>query len=242
MNQLRIAMWSGPRNISTTMMRSFSSRPDTFVSDEPFYACYLQRTGLQHPGREEILRSCKQDYHSIINDITSQIPSGKNVWYQKHMAHHLEPGDSLDWTKGLINCLLIRTPAEVISSFSKKNELNDERELGYLQQIQLYRYHNNELPVVDAKDILQDPKSILSKLCSKCGIPFEKGMLSWAAGPHTADGIWGKYWYDQLWSTTGFKPYVQKEVTVPSALSAMVDRCMPIYNELYQARIKANEK
>jgi hypothetical protein len=130
----------------------------------------------------------------------------------------------------------------VISSFSKKNELNDERELGYLQQIQLYRYHNNKLPVVDAKDILQDPNSILSKLCSKCGIPFEKGMLSWAAGPHTADGIWGKYWYDQLWSTTGFKPYVQKEVTVPSALSAMVDRCMPIYNELYQARIKANEK
>ena len=190
MDQVRIAMWSGPRNISTTMMRSFSSRSDTFVSDEPFYACYLQRTGLQHPGREEILRSCKKDYHSIINDITSPIPSGKNVWYQKHMAHHLEPGDSLDWTKGLINCLLIRTPAEVISSFSKKNELNDEKELGYLQQIQLYRYHNNELPVVDAKDILQDPKSILSKLCSKCGIPFEKGMLSWSVGPHTADGVW----------------------------------------------------
>ena len=166
MDQVRIAMWSGPRNISTTMMRSFSSRSDTFVSDEPFYACYLQRTGLQHPGREEILRSCKQDYHSIINDITSPIPAGKNVWYQKHMAHHLEPGDSLDWTQGLMNCLLIRTPAEVISSFSKKNELNDESELGYLQQIQLYRYHNNELPVVDAQDILRDPSGILSNLCS----------------------------------------------------------------------------
>ncbi len=242
MDQIRIAMWSGPRNISTTMMRSFSSRSDTFVSDEPFYACYLQRTGLQHPGREEILRSCKRDYHSIINDITSQIPAGKKVWYQKHMAHHLEPGDSLDWTQGLMNCLLIRTPAEVISSFSKKNELNDESELGYLQQIQLYRYHNNELPVVDAQDILQDPSGILSNLCAKCGIPFEKGMLSWVEGPHPADGIWGKYWYDQLWSTTGFKPYVQKEVTVPSALSTMVDRCMPLYEELYQARITANKK
>jgi len=242
MDQVRIAMWSGPRNISTTIMRSFSSRSDTFVSDEPFYACYLQRTGRQHPGREEILHSCKRDYHSIINDITSTIPSGKKVWYQKHMAHHLEPEDSLDWTQGLMNCLLIRTPAEVISSFSKKNELTDASELGYLQQIQLYRYHNNKLPVVDAQDILQDPSGILRNLCARCGIPFEKGMLSWAAGPHPADGIWGKYWYDQLWSTIGFKPYVQKKVTVSSKLAAMVDLCMPLYEELYQDRITTNEK
>jgi hypothetical protein len=225
------------------MMRSFSSRSDTFVTDEPFYACYLQRTGLQHPGREEILQSCKRDYHSIINDITSPpVPAGKKVWYQKHMAHHLEHDDSLAWTKDLINCLLIRTPAEVISSFSKKNELTDVNELGYLQQIQLYRYHNNKLPVVDAQDILRNPSGILSNLCARCGIPYEKGMLSWAAGPHPADGIWGKYWYDQLWSSTGFKPYVQKKVTVSSALAAMVDQCMPLYEELYQARITTNEK
>jgi hypothetical protein len=225
------------------MMRSFSSRSDTFVTDEPFYACYLQRTGLQHPGREEILQSCKRDYHSIINDITSPpVPSGKKVWYQKHMAHHLEHDDSLAWTKDLINCLLIRTPAEVISSFSKKNELTDVNELGYLQQIQLYRYHNNKLPVVDAQDILRNPSGILSNLCARCGIPYEKGMLSWAAGSHPADGIWGKYWYDQLWSSTGFKPYVQKKVTVSSALAAMVDQCMPLYEELYQARITTNEK
>jgi hypothetical protein len=225
------------------MMRSFSSRSDTFVTDEPFYACYLQRTGLQHPGREEILRFCKRDYRSIINDITSPpVPAGKKVWYQKHMAHHLEHDDSLAWTKDLINCLLIRTPAEVVSSFSKKNELTDVNELGYLQQIQLYRYHNNKLPVVDAQDILQDPSGILSNLCARCGIPYEKGMLSWAAGPHPADGIWGKYWYDQLWSSTGFKPYVQKKVTVSSALAAMVDQCMPLYEELYQDRITTNEK
>jgi len=127
-------MWSGPRNISTTMMRSFSSRSDTIVTDEPFYACYLERTGLQHPGREEILRSCNRDYNSIINDITSPVPAGKTVWYQKHMAHHLEPDISLSWTKDLMNCLLIRTPAEVISSFSKKNELTDINELGYLSK------------------------------------------------------------------------------------------------------------
>jgi len=163
------------------------------------------------------------------------------VWYQKHMAHHLEHDDSLAWTKDLINCLLIRTPAEVVSSFSKKNELTDVNELGYLQQIQLYRYHNNKLLVVDAQDILQDPSGILSNLCARCGIPYEKGMLSWAAGPHPADGIWGKYWYDQLWSSTTFKPYIQKEVAVPSALAAMVDECMPIYEELYQARITAND-
>jgi hypothetical protein len=223
-------------------MRSFSSRSDTFVTDEPFYACYLQRTGLQHPGREEVLRSCKLDYQSIINDITSPVPGGKTVWYQKHMAHHLEPGDSLGWTKDLMNCLLIRTPAEVISSFSKKNELTDVNELGYLQQIQLYKYHNNNLPVVDAQDILQDPNGVLSNLCTICGIPFKETMLSWAEGPHPADGIWGKYWYDQLWTSTAFKPYVQKKVTVPSALANMVDQCMPLYEELYQNRIRANKK
>jgi len=142
----------------------------------------------------------------------------------------------------LMNCLLIRTPAEVISSFSKKNELTDVNELGYLQQIQLYRYHNNKLPVVDAQDILQDPSGVLSNLCAQCGIPFEEAMLSWAAGPHPADGIWGKYWYDQLWTSTAFKPYVQKKVTVSSALATMVDQCMPLYEELYQARITANKK
>jgi hypothetical protein len=173
--------------------------------------------------------------------MTSPVPAGKTVWYQKHMAHHLEPDDSLSWTQDLMNCLLIRTPAEVISSFSKKNELTDVGELGYMQQIQLYRYHNNKLPVVDAQDILQDPNGVLSNLCTRCGIPFEEAMLSWAAGPHPADGIWGKYWYDQLWSSTTFKPYIQKEVAVPSALAAMVDECMPIYEELYQARITAND-
>jgi hypothetical protein len=158
------------------------------------------------------------------------------------MAHHLENDDSLAWTQDLMNCLLIRTPAEVISSFSKKNELTDVNELGYLQQIQLYRYHNNKLPVVDAQDILQDPSGVLSNLCARCGIPFEEAMLSWAAGPHPADGIWGKYWYDQLWSSTAFNPYVQKKVTVPSALAAMVEQCIPLYEELYQARITANKK
>ena len=158
------------------------------------------------------------------------------------MAHHLEPGDSLDWTQGLMNCLLIRTPAEVISSFSKKNELTDVNELGYLQQIQLYRYHNNKLPVVDAQDILEDPSGVLSNLCARCGIPFEEAMLSWSEGPHPADGIWGKYWYDQLWTSTAFNPYVQKKVTVPRALAAMVEQCMPMYEELYQARITANKK
>ena len=239
---LHIAMWSGPRNISTTMMRSFSSRSDTFVTDEPFYACYLKRTGLQHPGREEILRSYKQDYHSIIDEITSPVPAGKTVWYQKHMAHHLDPGDSLAWTKSFMNCLLIRTPEEVVSSFYKKNDLSNVSELGYAQQIQLYRYHSNKLPVVDVHDILQDPKGVLSNLCSRCGILFEESMLSWKAGPHSADGIWGKYWYDQLWSSTAFKPYVRKEVKIPSTLTAMVNECMPLYEELYQHRITANVK
>ena len=141
MNSVRIAMWSGPRNISTTMMRSFSSRSDTFVSDEPFYAHYLLRTGVNHPGREEILQSYKTDYQEVISDLNNDIPDNKTVWYQKHMTQHIDPEDNLEWTKSLLNCLLIRNPNDVIPSFLKKNTLIDIDELGYLQQLQLlFRY------------------------------------------------------------------------------------------------------
>ena len=237
MNSVRIAMWSGPRNISTTMMRSFSSRSDTFVSDEPFYAHYLLRTGVNHPGREEILQSYKTDYQQVISDLRNDIPDNKTVWYQKHMTQHIDPEDNLEWTKSLLNCLLIRNPNDVIPSFLKKNTLIDINELGYLQQLQLLQYHDYQIPIVDAKDILMNPERMLMKICSVFKIDYKKEMLSWNKGPHPQDGIWGKYWYDTLWKSTTFSLYKENNSIINGAYTDILEKCILIYDELYQYRI-----
>ena len=179
MKHLRIAMWSGPRNISTAMMRSFSSRSDTYVSDEPFYANYLMRTGIDHPGREEIIESYDTDYDSVISDLQNDIPDNKSIWYQKHMAQHIDPTDNLKWTNSFLNCLLIRNPNEVIPSFLQKSSIADSDALGYSQQLRLLQYHDYKIPTVDAKDILLNPKSMLTKICSFFKIEFEKADFYW---------------------------------------------------------------
>ena len=238
MKPIRIAMWSGPRNISTTMMRSFSSRSDTHVTDEPFYAYYLKRSGATHPGYEEILQSNATDYDHIINSLINHIPDNKSVWYQKHMAHHLDPNDNLKWTDIFMNCLLIRDPNHVIASYVNKNYLMNMDELGYPQLLKLFQHHDNQIPVVDAKDILLNPEGMLRQLCSLFDIVFEETMLSWDKGPHPQDGIWGKYWYDKLWESTTFSLYEEKESIIDDTYKDILDKCIQIYDELYQYRIQ----
>ncbi len=231
-------MWSGPRNISTAMMRSFSSRSDTYVSDEPFYANYLMRTGIDHPGREEIIESYDTDYDSVISDLQNDIPDNKSIWYQKHMAQHIDPTDNLNWTNNFLNCLLIRNPNEVIPSFLQKSSITDLDELGYSQQLKLLKYHDYKIPTVDAKDILLNPKSMLTKICSFFKIEFEKEMLFWNQGPHPQDGIWGKYWYDRLWESTTFSTYKENTSFVDDQYKDLLEKCTIIYNELYKYRIR----
>ena len=231
-------MWSGPRNISTTIMRSFSSRSDTYVTDEPFYAYYLKRSGVTHPGYEEILQSNTTDYGHIINSLINHIPDNKYVWYQKHMAHHLDPNDNLKWTDNFMNCLLIRDPNHVIASYVNKNDLVNIDELGYPQLLKLFQHHDNQIPVVDAKDILLNPEGMLRQLCSLFDIVFEETMLSWDKGPHPQDGIWGKYWYDKLWESTTFSLYEEKESIIDDTYKDILDKCIQIYDELYQYRIQ----
>ena len=238
MKHLRIAMWSGPRNISTAMMRSFSSRSDTYVSDEPFYANYLMRTGIDHPGREEIIESYDTDYDSVISDLQNDIPDNKSIWYQKHMAQHIDPTDNLNWTNNFLNCLLIRNPNEVIPSFLQKSSITDLDELGYSQQLKLLKYHDYKIPTVDAKDILLNPKSMLTKICSFFKIEFEKEMLFWNQGSHPQDGIWGKYWYDRLWESTTFSTYKENTSFVDDQYKDLLEKCTIIYNELYKYRIR----
>jgi len=239
-----IAMWSGPRNISTALMRSFENRLDCFVSDEPFYSYFLHKTGLKHPLSDEIIKSGMIDYSKIIKYITGPIPSSKNIWYQKHMAHHILTGVNMDWIKNMKNCLLIRHPSDVILSYSKKNEINSIQELGYLQQIEIYEMLTKEMEtypiIIDAHDLLREPKKMLIEICKNLGIKFDNKMLSWPLGARKTDGIWGKHWYKQVEISTGFKPYIKTNRIIPSKYHNLYDECMQCYNFLYQNRIILN--
>ncbi len=117
--EVRVAMWSGPRNISTALMRSFEARPDTVVVDEPLYAHYLAVTGIDHPGREHIMASQPTRWQEVAAGLTGPLPGDPAVHYQKHMAHHLLPGVGRDWLGGLTHAFLIRDPAHVVASYSR---------------------------------------------------------------------------------------------------------------------------
>ena len=236
-----IAMWSGPRNISTAMMRSFENRPDTFVSDEPFYGFYLANTDIDHPGRKEVLRSMETDWDTVSKSITGFPPNEEKVWFQKHMAQHNLPGVDLSWTSLVTNCFLIRDPREVIISYHKKYDVNRAELLGYPQQVELYRMLTEkdgvEPTIVDAKDILKDPEGMLKKVCIAIGIPFMEEMLSWPAGPRETDGVWAKYWYSKVEASTGFQPYVEKNEKVPHELEGIYEECLVYYDTLHRKRI-----
>jgi len=239
-----IGMWSGPRNVSTALMRSFENRSDCFVSDEPFYSYFLYKTGLKHPLSDEIVKSGLIDYDKIIKYITGPIPSSKNIWYQKHMAHHILEGENLDWIKNMKNCLLIRHPNDVILSYSKKNEINSIQQLGYLQQIEIYKMLTKETGnspvIIDAQDLLRKPKKMLIEICKKLEIKFDDKMLSWPSGARETDGVWGKHWYKQVKASTGFKPYIKRNRIIPLKYQILYDECMKYYDFLHQNRIILN--
>ena len=172
----RIAMWSGPRNISTAMMRSFENRKDTVVIDEPFYAYYLNKTGFDHPCRKEVLRSQSKDWNEVVGLITSDLPKNKSIWYQKHMAHHILDLNNIEWINNCHNAILLRHPKEVISSYSKKNKLNSVDELGYPQQYEIIKYLkkiNRSYIIIDSNELLKNPEKVLSTWCMKINLKFD---------------------------------------------------------------------
>ena len=234
-------MWSGPRNISTALMRSFENREDSFVSDEPFYPFFLYKTGLKHPLRDEIIESGQISYDKIIKYITGPIPFSKKIWYQKHMAHHILPELDISWIKKMKNCILIRHPSDVILSYSKKNEIKSIEQLGYLQQINLYKILSEEIEchpiIIDSKDLLNNPKKMLAAICRSLKISYDKKMLQWPSGSRKTDGIWGKYWYKQVEASMNFQPYIETKKNIPSKYKVLLDECMKYYDFLYQNRI-----
>ena len=240
-NTIRIAMWSGPRNISTAMMRSFENRKDTIVVDEPFYAYYLNETGFNHPLREKVLASQSINWNEIISLLNGEVPKEKTIFYQKHMVHHILSFDNISWVKNFKNCLLIRHPKQVIISYSKKNKINSLYDLGFVQQVELFKQIKNltgSYPaVIDSKDILLNPKLYLSKLCDYFDISFLEEMLSWPAGHRKSDGIWGSHWYKNVINSNGFLPYKESKESIHQDDMRFYQGSIEYYNYLSSFKI-----
>lgn len=243
---VRIATWSGPRSISTAMMRAWGNRPDTFVTDEPFYAFYLRATGKKHPGADEIIATGETDWRRVVAQLTGPIPESRHkgpshVFYQKQMTHHLLPEIDRKWLVDMTNCFLIRDPREVILSYIKKEGDPTLEDLGFVQQAEIFdwvRARSGSIPpVIDASDVLQNPERILRLLCTAVGIEFDESMLSWLPGLRETDGVWARYWYGEVAKSTSFQPYKPREGIVPDRVHELHEQCREYYERLYEYRL-----
>lgn len=230
-------MWSGPRNISTAMMRSFSSRADTVVSDEPFYGAYLKETGDPQPMADAVIADMNCDWHSVASACLGPVPGGKPVWYQKQMAHHMVGPIGIDDLKGLTHAFLIRDPRRVAASYAEKRDGIRPEHLGINRQRDDFRREADRLghapPVVDSADVLRDPQGTLKALCAALGLDWDPAMLRWPAGRHPRDGIWASHWYDRVEASTCFDAAEEGPLpTLSSDLKAVADACMQAYEDL----------
>jgi hypothetical protein len=235
-------MWSGPRNISTAMMRAFGSRPDTAVIDEPLYAHYLKVTGVLHPGRNEVLAAHESDWRKVAAVLTGPVPDGRAIWYQKHMAHHLLPEIDRDWLDQLTHAFLIREPDEMLASLVKTYPGAGLADTGLPQQCEIFDRVADRLgrapPVVLASDMLRNPRTMLTKLCGAVGIAFLPEMLAWPPGRRATDGAWAPHWYAAVEASTGFEPWRPQRIELPASLRALADACRPMYEKLYALRLR----
>lgn len=243
MEVIRIAMWSGPRNLSTAMMRSFGNRSDTFVSDEPYYGAFLKESGAPHPMRDEIVAAMECDWHRIADTLAGPCPNASAIWYQKHMWHHMiGPVGHSDFS-AFINAFLIRDPARMIASYLRKRESAAFEDFGLERQADFFEREADRLghapPVVDAADILAAPEAILTALCGRLAIAFDPAMLRWPAGRRATDGPWASHWYRVVEESTGFAPPERYEPDLPDEARRLADRCRPCYDRLAAHRITA---
>jgi hypothetical protein len=236
-------MWSGPRNISTAMMRSFGNRPDTAVWDEPYYAAYLDRTGLDHPMREAILAAHERDPERIASAILGPVPGHRAVFYQKHMTHHMLPGFDISWLRSVASAFLIRRPESVLASYVVKRETVTLQDIGIVEQRAIFDRVADRTgtapPVIDGADVLADPRGSLSTLCGALGIPFDEAMLAWPPGRRASDGVWAPHWYHTVEASTGFGP-PRSDVdfaSLPDHLKPIAEAAIPIYEAMATFRL-----
>lgn len=238
---IRIAMWSGPRNLSTAMMRSFGSRTDTFVSDEPFYGCFLKETGAEHPMRDETIASMDCDWDSVMGSLSGDAPDGSPIWYQKQMWHHMTGPIGYGDFAGFRHAFLIREPERMIASYLRKRESARFADFGLEKQAEFFDRETERLghapPVVDANDVLSDPEDVLAKLCEALGISWEPSMLSWAPGRRATDGVWAVHWYNAVEKSTGFGEPDAGPAELSDDDRRLADRMRPYYERLAAHRI-----
>jgi len=238
---IRLSMWSGPRNISTAMMRAFGNRSDCQPVDEPFYAYYLSKTGLRHPMRDEVIASQATGWKEVIEQIDAPLPQGKSLLYLKHMTQHILPEIDKESMRDHTHCFLIRHPRLVIASFSEKWSGVSAEATGFKQQLALYNYYKDQgatVCVIEGEDVQKSPKAMLELLCRKCSISFDEKMLSWPLGPRPEDGVWGKHWYNAVENSSSFAPYVEKEVSLDPELEKLAEELEPYYNEMKRHKIE----
>ena len=239
---LRVAMWSGPRNVSTALMRSWGNREDTVVVDEPFYAHYLAVTGRPHPGRDEVIAHHETDWRRVVESLLAPLPAGVRIHYQKQMAHHLLPGIGRDWLARVTNAFLIREPAAMLASLVAKLEEFDLADTGLPQQVEIFDQvlaaTGGVPPVIDSADLLAAPEAMLRRLCGALGVPFSERMLAWPPGRRDTDGIWAPWWYARVEQSTGFEaPPPRDTRPLPAALAAIEAQCRPLYDKLWRHRL-----
>jgi hypothetical protein len=236
-------MWSGPRNISTAMMRSFGNRRDTAVIDEPFYAAYLAGTSIQHPLREESLSSQPTDWRDVVKIILGPAPGDRPIFYQKHMTHHMRPEFDREWIARCRNAFLIRAPEDVLASYTQKRSDVALEDIGFVQQREIFEQEAERLghapPVIEGADVLANPGEVLSALCAALEIPFTEQMLHWPPGRHATDGAWAPAWYDAVERSTGFaaprRPVAFKDLR--DDLKPIAAAARPHYDRLAQFRL-----
>jgi hypothetical protein len=238
---LRLAMWSGPRNISTAMMRAWENRGDCVVIDEPLYAHYLAYTGLDHPGREKVIAAGETDWRKVAAQLTGPVPDNQAVFYQKHMTHHLLPHIARDWLGELTHVFLIRDPREVLSSYIRSRPNVTVEDIGVVQQLEIYehvlRLTGKPAPVLDAGEFLKAPEAQLRALCELLRISFTPRMLSWPPGARASDGVWAPYWYDKVLDSSGFEPRGVHQPQVPPGYRDVIDAVMPSFEVLFARRL-----
>ncbi len=240
---IRIGMWAGPRNISTTMMRAFENRPDTDVIDEPFYAFYLRRSGADHPMREAILEALPQTFDGVVDLLNGPAPTTAPISFHKHIAYHASAQEDLplDWIDRQRSFILIRDPRRMVASYAQKYDDVGPILASLEVKAKIYEHvtaQGKPCPIVDAADILQDPEGMLRTLCKALDIPFSHAMLSWPDGARASDGVWGDHWYDSVRASTGFRPFEAKTVDLSPDLETFAQACMDEYTAFYERRLK----
>ncbi|SEQ87418.1 sulfotransferase family protein [Thalassovita taeanensis] len=232
---MRIAMWSGPRNLSTAMMYAFGARADFAVVDEPFYAAYLGKTGLDHPMRGQILASQSRDAAEVGGVLRGPVPKGRAHYYQKHMTQHMIPSIPRGWMADVVNVFLIRHPARVVASFAKKYDYPTLEDIGFAQQTELFDHvvELGQTPIIiDSGEIRREPEAMLKKLCDAISLPFDPAMLHWPEGGHPDDGVWAAHWYGAVHRSTSFAAAEGDLPKLSGAAADLAARALPHYERL----------